>query len=190
MADDVEEWLGSRKRWQPELAAVREVFLGAGLAEQLKWRKACYTHGDHNIVILQPMKAHLALMFFKGALLADPKGLLHDQGPNSRSAKRVEIHDVAEVKAATKAIRALVREAVAAAEAGLEVEPTGGPQIPDELAARFGREPKLAAAFAELTPGRQRHYCMHIGGAKKTETRQRRVDQCAPRILAGKGLRD
>jgi uncharacterized protein YdeI (YjbR/CyaY-like superfamily) len=33
------------------------------------------------------MKEFLALMFFKGALLSDPEGVLEEQGPNSRSAR-------------------------------------------------------------------------------------------------------
>lgn len=37
------------------------------------------------MVILQEMNEFLALMLFKGALLADPEGVLEDQGPNSRS---------------------------------------------------------------------------------------------------------
>ena len=51
-------------------------------------------------------------------------------------------------------------------------------------------DPALAEAFDELTPGRQREYNLHVSGAKRSETRERRVDQIAPRILAGKGLRD
>jgi len=55
--------------------------------EELKWGKPCYSNDGKNIVIMQPMKNFLALMFFKGALLADPQGLLEEQGPNSRSAR-------------------------------------------------------------------------------------------------------
>lgn len=44
--------------------------------------------------------------------------------------------------------------------------------------------------FGALTPGRRRGYHLHISSAKQSATRERRVDTCAPRILAGKGLRD
>ncbi|MEZ5340905.1 MAG: DUF1801 domain-containing protein [Acidimicrobiales bacterium] len=59
------------------------LLLKAGLTEEIKWGKPCYSHGDKNIVIMQEMKAFLALMFFKGALLEDPQQILRSQGPNS-----------------------------------------------------------------------------------------------------------
>ena len=51
-------------------------------------------------------------------------------------------------------------------------------------------DPKLAEAFHALTPGRQKGYLLHFGGAKKSATRRARVRKHAPRILAGLGLDD
>ena len=59
-----------------------------------------------------------------------------------------------------------------------------------ELQARLDADPALAEAFFALTPGRQREYDFHIGGAKQAATRERRLDACVPKILAGKGFRD
>ncbi|MBT8217182.1 MAG: DUF1801 domain-containing protein, partial [Acidimicrobiia bacterium] len=67
------------------MAALRPMLLGAGLTEEIKWGKPCYSHDGKNVVIVQEMSEFLALMFFKGALLADPEGVLEEQGPNSRS---------------------------------------------------------------------------------------------------------
>ena len=63
-------------------------------------------------------------------------------------------------------------------------------ELVEELQNRLDGDPKLAAAFAGLTPGRQREYNFHISGAKQAETRERRIDKCVPKILAGKGFRD
>jgi hypothetical protein len=60
----------------------------------------------------------------------------------------------------------------------------------EELQARLDSDPQLAAAFASLTPGRQREYNFHISGAKQATTRESRIDRCVPKILAGKGFRD
>ncbi|MEI7887366.1 MAG: DUF1801 domain-containing protein [Actinomycetes bacterium] len=49
--------------------------LDCELTEELKWLQPCYTNDNKNIVILQQMKEFLALMFFKGALVADPAGV-------------------------------------------------------------------------------------------------------------------
>ncbi len=59
-----------------------------------------------------------------------------------------------------------------------------------ELRDRLDGDPELAAAFAALTPGRQREYNYHIAGAKQATTRVSRVDRCVPKILAGKGVRE
>lgn len=63
-------------------------------------------------------------------------------------------------------------------------------ELVDELQNRLDADPELAAAFASLSPGRRREYNFHIAGAKQAETRERRIDRCAPKILAGKGFRD
>ena len=63
-------------------------------------------------------------------------------------------------------------------------------ELVDELENRLDADPELAEAFAALTPGRQREYNFHIAGAKQAETRERRIDRCVPKILAGKGFRD
>lgn len=60
----------------------------------------------------------------------------------------------------------------------------------EELQNRLDSDPELAAAFAALTPGRQREYNFHIAEAKQAKTRESRIDKCVPKILAGKGLRD
>ncbi len=77
-------------------------------------------------------------------------------------------------------------------------EPSGGDvslplpaiELVDELQQRLDGDAELAVAFASLTPGRQREYNYHVSSAKQATTRERRIDKCAPRILAGKGLRD
>ena len=101
----VENFIAASGPWSAEMSALRPVLPKCGLAEELKWAKPCYSNGGRNIVIMQPMKNFPALMFFKGALLADPEGLLEEQGPNSRSARRLCITSVGDVKARTKAAK-------------------------------------------------------------------------------------
>ncbi|MBT8198796.1 MAG: YdeI/OmpD-associated family protein, partial [Acidimicrobiia bacterium] len=169
------------------MARLRPVLLDAGLTEQIKWRKPCYSHEGANILILQEMKDFLAVIFFKGALLADPVGVLEDQGPNSRSARRIRLTSVEDVDRLAATVAAYVAEAIDVEEAGLEIGPTPELVLVEELQNRFDGDPVLAAAFEKLTPGRRREYNLHISGAKQAATRQDRVDKCAPRILDGKG---
>ena len=186
----VDEYIEGAELWPDELAAVRSILLGRGLTEELKWRKPCYSHEAQNVVILQEMKAFLALMFFKGALLADPDGVLEEQGPNSRAARRITVASVGDVHRLAGTIAAYVDEAMTIAVEGRDVPPAPQLVLVAELQERLDDDPPLRAAFDALTPGRQREYNLHVSNAKRPETRAARVEKHVARILAGKGLRD
>jgi uncharacterized protein YdeI (YjbR/CyaY-like superfamily) len=187
---DVDAYIEQSERWPDEMTDLRPVLLSCGLTEEIKWGKPCYSHEGRNIVIVQEMKEFLALMFFKGALLNDPDGVLHEQGPNSRSARRMQFTSVEDVERLAGTVKAYVDEAVDAEEAGLEVGPAPELQLADELQNRLDEDPALKAAFEALTPGRQREYNLHVSEAKQAKTRETRVDKFVPKILDGKGFRD
>ena len=187
---DVNAYLAESEQWPDEIAAIRPILLDCGLDEDIKWGKPCYSHQGANIAILQEMTSFLAVMFFKGALLEDRAELLHEQGPNSRSARRFQFSSVAEITGLADIIMDYVSQAIDVEEAGLEVEPAPDPGFVEELQARLDNDPTFRAAFEALTPGRQREYNLNIAGAKQSQTRLARIDKHAPKILAGKGLRD
>lgn len=186
----VDAFIERSTKWPDEMAALRPILLRAGLTEAIKWGKPTFGRDGKNIVIFQEMKDFLALMFFKGALLPDPDGVLASQGPNSRSAVRMCFRSVADVKRLSKTVQSYVAAAIALEDAGLEVGPAPEVVFASELQARLDRDPKFRAAFEALTPGRQREYNLHISDAKQPATREGRVEKCAPKILAGKGFRD
>ncbi len=187
---EVDAYIEASDKWPAEMAELRPILLGAGLAEQIKWRSPCYSHEGRNVAIIQEMNDFLALMFFKGALLDDPDGVLSEQGSNTRSARRVTFTSVEDVVGLAGAVRALIDEAVAAEELGLEVGPAPELVLVGELQDRLDADPALKAAFEALTPGRRREYNLHISGAKQSKTREARIDRHVPKILEGKGLRD
>jgi uncharacterized protein YdeI (YjbR/CyaY-like superfamily) len=186
----VDAYLRRSKKWPAELHQLRPVLLACGLTEELKWGKPCYSHDGTNIAILQEMNDFLALMFFKGALLPDPDGLLREQGPNSRSARRIEFTSVDDVTRLAGSVADYVGAAIEVEQAGLDVGPAPELVLVAELQDRLDRDPVLRTAFEALTPGRRREYHLHISAAKQVATRVSRVDKCAPQILQGKGLRD
>lgn len=191
MHPQVDTFMESADLWQDEIKALRELLLAAKLEEGLKWSKPCYMHEGSNIAIIQPFKNCLALMFFKGALLSDAKGLLVENGPNSQSAKRLEFRSTEEITKSRATIKAYIKEAIALEESGEKVELKKSPEpYPDELTQIFKKKPALKKAFEALTPGRQRAYILHFSSAKQSETRSARIEKCAPLIMAGKGLND
>jgi uncharacterized protein YdeI (YjbR/CyaY-like superfamily) len=186
----VDAFIDRSQTWPELLTEIRPILLSCGLTEEIKWGKPCYSHDGRNIAILQEMKAFLALMFFKGALLKDPEGVLVDQGPNSRSARRIEFASVDEVSQLSGTVQRYVAEAIDVEDAGLEVGPAPELQMAEELQRRLDQDPAFRAAFEGLTPGRQREYNLHFSDAKQAKTREARVQKYVPKILAGKGFRD
>ena len=190
MNPNADVYVQRSKKWPEEMTDLRQTLLGCGLTEEIKWGKPCYSHGGKNIVILQEMNEFLALMFFKGALLNDPEGVLEDQGPNSRSARRMRFASVQDVERLTDTVKAYIEEAIDVEAAGLEVGPPPELVVVEELQNRLDQDPALAAAFASLTPGRRREYHLYFSSAKQASTREARIEKYAQRILDGKGFRD
>ena len=187
---EVDAYIERSEKWPNEMIRLRRILLSCELTEEIKWGKPCYSHDAKNIVVVQEMKDFLALMFFKGALLDDPKGVLEEQGPNSRSSLRIRFTSVEDVNRLAKTIKAYVDEAIHVEEAGLEVGPAPEPVLVAELQHRLDADAGFRAAFEALTPGRQREYNLHFSDAKQAKTREARVEKYAEKILDGKGLRD
>jgi uncharacterized protein YdeI (YjbR/CyaY-like superfamily) len=178
--------------WQAELAALRTLVLASGLTEECKWGVPCYTSDRNNIVLIHAFKDYCALLFFKGALLKDAKGILIQQTENVQSARQLRFTDVREITKLKSTINAYLQEAIAVEKAGLKVsmKPTAEFAMPEEFQAKLDASPALKIAFEALTPGRQRGYLLHFAAAKQSKTRESRIEKCTPQILNGKGLLD
>ena len=188
----VDGFFKKAKTWRAEFEKLRKVCLDCGLTEELKWGKPCYTCQDHNIVLIHGFKDYCALLFFKGALLKDPKGILIQQTENVQAARQIRFTNVQEIVALKPTLKAYIKEAIEADKAGLEVsyKKTSEFAIPEEFQDRLDGYPALKKAFRALTPGRQRGYLLYFSAAKQSKTREARVEKCLEQILNGKGLND
>lgn len=177
-------------RWEAELRALRGLVLGAGLTEHVKWGSPCYTLDDGNVLMVTAFNDYACVSFFKGTLLA-PSPLLESPGPNSQAVRMVKVTSLAELEARRAAIVALVEEAKRLERSGAKVEFARSPEpVPEELQALLDADPTLAAAFAALTPGRQRSHILQVAGAKQSASRRSRAEKCVEKIRAGKGFLD
>ena len=188
----VDGYVRKNKRWQAELTGLRAILHDTLLVEGMKWGVPCYTLDGQNVALLHVFKEYCAILFMKGALLNDPHGLLVQQTKNVQAARQVRFTDADGVARHAAAVRAFVAEAIAAETAGLTVpkKTTNQFDVPEEFADKLAADPDLAAAFAALTPGRQRAYLLHFAGAKQSKTRAARVEKWTPAILDGRGLDD
>jgi uncharacterized protein YdeI (YjbR/CyaY-like superfamily) len=178
--------------WQEEFQQLRMIILDCGLTEELKWGQACYTFEHKNIVLIHGFKEYCALLFFKGALLKDPKHILVQQTENVQAARQIRFTNVQEIIKMKKTLKAYIYEAVEVEEAGLKVnfKRTKEFAVPEEFQKQLDKKPALKKAFYALTPGRQRGYLLYFSAPKQSKTRESRIEKSMKQILDGKGLDD
>jgi len=181
-----------RRQYPGETQALQEIAQSCGLTEKIKWGKPCFMLDGKNIVLIQRFNQYVALMFFKGALLKDPKKLLHRIGEHMQAPRQLRFESVEDVMRLRPTIKAYIEEAIQLEKAGAKVplKKAAEYKIPDELQSALNANSALKKAFAALTPGHQKGYLFQIAAAKQSVTRAARVEKFTPQILAGKGLND
>jgi len=192
MNPKVDKFLREADQWREEFKELRSIILDCGLTEELKWGHPCYTLQNSNVVLIHGFKEYCALLFMKGALLKDPKGILIRQTENVQAARQARFTHVREIVKLKSVLKAYINEAVDVERAGLEVtyKKTSEFNMPEEFRKKLNEIPALKTAFDALTPGRQRGYLLYFSAAKQPKTREARVEKCMDLIFDGKGLND
>jgi uncharacterized protein YdeI (YjbR/CyaY-like superfamily) len=187
----VDAVLRHETKWREEFETLRGIILEFPFTEELKWGQPCYTLDGKNVVLIHGFKDYFAVMFFKGALLKDAKGILATPGAH-QAARQMRFTGAAEIDTLTPLLQAYIEEAIALEKAGAKVEmkTTAEFEMPVEFKEKLEAMPKLRKAFDALTPGRQRGYLLHFAQPKLSKTREARVEKNIPLILEGKGLND
>jgi uncharacterized protein YdeI (YjbR/CyaY-like superfamily) len=188
----VDFFFNKAKKWGEEFGYLRTIILDCGLTEELKWGQACYTFQKKNIVLIHGFKEYCAMLFFKGALLQDPNGILIQQTKNVQAARQVRFTGTRQIAKMKPVLKSYVYEAIEVEKAGLKVplKKTAEFKIPEEFQKELNKTPALKTAFTALTPGRQRAYIFYFSQPKQSKTRTSRVEKSIRQILRGKGLND
>src|SRR5262245_23796531 len=145
----VDAYVSRAKKWQEEVKKLRMIILGCQLTEELKWGTPCYTFQKSNIVLIHAFKEYCALLFFKGALLKDPKGILIQQTENVQAARQIRFTNVREIVKIEPILKAYINEAIEVEKAGLKVnyKKTAEFKIPEEFQNKLDENPALKTAF-------------------------------------------
>ena len=96
MNPKVDWFFNKDTQWRKEFQQLRTILLDCDLVEELKWGQPCYTFEKKNIVLIHGFKEYCALLFFKGALLKDPKKILIQQTENVQVARQVRFTSLAQ----------------------------------------------------------------------------------------------
>ena len=192
MNPKVDFYFNKEKKWQEEIEKLRAIILECGLTEELKWGVPCYTFQNSNVVLIHVFKEYCAILFIKGALLNDTKGILIQQTENVQAGRQVRFTNLQEIIHLIPILKTYIHEAVEVEKAGLKVpfKKTAEYKIPEEFLNKLTEIPALKKAFEALTPGRQRAYIFYFSQPKQSKTRASRVEKSMKQMLNGKGLND
>jgi uncharacterized protein YdeI (YjbR/CyaY-like superfamily) len=133
-------------------------------------------------------KEYCAILFFKGVLLKDPKGILIRQTENVQTSRQIRFSNIQEIVKLKKVLKAYMAEAIAVEVSGIPVPVVRAKEF--VIQAKLKKSPGLWVAFKKLTPGRQRAYVLHFTSAKQEKTLDSRIEKSATAILKGKGLNE
>jgi uncharacterized protein YdeI (YjbR/CyaY-like superfamily) len=187
-----DQFFQRESKWQAEYQALRNLALACSLNEDYKWMHPCYTFEGMNIVLIHGFKEYCALLFHKGVLLNDDKGILIQQTENVQAARQIRFTGLNDVIQLETTIKSYILEAIQLEKSGAKVEMKKTTEfvIPDEFHRLLIDEPELKRAFYTLTPGRQRGYLLYFSAPKQAKTRDTRIAKHLQKILEGKGLED
>ncbi len=192
MNPKVDAVISKAKKWQAEYKKLRTIVLDCQLTEELKWGVPCYTYLGKNVVLIHGFKEYCALLFMKGSLLKDDRGILIRQTDNVQAGRQIRFTDVREIAKMESTLKAYIREAIEIEKAGLKVnfKEVTEYKIPKEFQNKLDKTPSLKKSFNALSPGRQRAYLLYFSAPKQSKTREARIEKCTQKILKGKGLND
>ena len=168
MNPKVDFFFNKANKWQEEFKELRRIILDCSLTEELKWGHPCYMLQKSNIVLIHGFKEYCALLFHKGALLKDGKGILVQQTENVQAARQIRFTNVQEIAAMESTLKEYINNAIEVEKSGLKVEfkKTSEFAMPEEFQRALDENHALRNAFESLTPGRQRGYILYFSQPK------------------------
>lgn len=171
---------------QPILAFLRETVHAAcpDVEETQKWGMPTFMY--HGILCsMAAFKQHATFGFWKGALVVPDADQAAAMGQYGRITHRGDLPTkkviVAHIKLAMKlntdGVKRPLTKPVAARAAVV---------VPDDLTAALAKNRKARSVFDAFPPSHRREYIEWITEAKRTQTRQRRLDQTIEWLSEGK----
>lgn len=158
--------------------------------ETLKWGAPSFVYAGGILAGMAAFKQHASFGFWKHALVMGsdvPREGVPREGMGSFG-RMTSLSDLPP----KKEMIALIRKAMALNELGVKTTgarkaaPRPPPQVPADLAAALAKRPEARTAFDGFSPSQQREYIEWLTGAKRDDTRQKRLLQAVEWLAEGK----
>ncbi|OYU84012.1 MAG: hypothetical protein CFE24_08710 [Flavobacterium sp. BFFFF2] len=164
-------------RWTHELTALAQLISAEGLEETTKWDAPVFCHLGKKVVGIAGFNSHFALWFFQGAQMPDPLNVLVNAQEgitkNTRQWRFSTWNDFP-----IEQVQNYIREAIVVSETLEPLKPNPLVIKPGPLLqAALDQNQAFQTAFSALPPYQQKDAILHIDGAKKEETKQKRLRQ-------------
>lgn len=174
---------------QPILLFLRETVHGAcpEAEETLKWGMPTFMY--HGILCsMAAFKQHATFGFWKNSVVV---GAAADDAAMGQFGRITHCRDLPTKKVLTGFIRQAMklnaeRDAVPKSARAARPAPKPALAVPEDLNAALKKRRKAAQVFAAFTDAQRREYIEWIVEAKRSDTRQRRLDQAIAWIAEGK----
>ncbi len=172
---------------RPVLEHLRETVHAAcpDVEETIRWG---FPHFDAGGMLcsMASFKAHCAFGFWKGALLFGESAKGREaMGQFGRIASISDLPPKRELVRLVRAARKLNEEGAVVPKPKAKA-PKPPVEVPADLAGALRKDARARATFDRLPPSHRRDYVDWIVGAKRDETRQRRVAQAVAWLAEGK----
>lgn len=175
---------------QPILKHLRELVNKAcpGVEETMKWS---FPHFDYkgSMCSMASFKNHCAFGFWKGAIMKDSNGVLHEQG-NSGMGSLGKITSLKDLPSDNILIN-YIKEAVDLNEKGVKLPPRKKTEqkdllVPSSLATALKKNKKAQTVFEAFSPSHKKEYIEWITEAKTETTRDKRIESAIEMLTEGK----
>jgi uncharacterized protein YdeI (YjbR/CyaY-like superfamily) len=174
---------------RPILERLREVVHTAcpETEEAIKWGMPAFLYRKEILAHMAGFKAHAAFGFWRGSMvIGDTAGETQAMGQFGRITSLAHLPP-------TEMIEALVRKAVALADAGVKpardktkAAAKGPIEPPEDFLSALGANPAASTTFEGFSPSARRDYVDWVNGAKRPETRAKRIGEAVAWMAEGK----
>ena len=172
---------------QPILRHLRGIVHAAcpEVVEAIKWSMPAFTYKGSILCGMAAFKAHATFGFWGQRDVVETETAETAMGQLGRLTSVAELPPEAELAAMVRKAAALVDERKRTPRARV---PRPEPATPDDLATALANVPAAQAAFDAFPPSCRREYLEWVIGAKRPETRARRVAEAVALMREGRKL--